>query len=121
MPDLRADGDANPLTELLATATERTVLAEAPGKSGATLERVVKEAEEIESWQLPLALRADLSARATEAAAEFDVLAALQTLVEPAHAIEDLAAPAGAINRVHPAWCAGARAEMRIPYSKGMC
>jgi uncharacterized protein (DUF2336 family) len=30
----------------------------------ATLERVVKEAEEIESWQLPLALRADLSARA---------------------------------------------------------
>ena len=41
MPDPRADGDANPLTELLATATERTVLAEAPGKSGATLERVV--------------------------------------------------------------------------------
>ena len=30
----------------------------------ATLERVVEDAEEIESWHLPLALRADLSARA---------------------------------------------------------
>ena len=32
-----------------------------------TLERVVAEAEEIESWHLPLALRADLSARAMQA------------------------------------------------------
>src|SRR5580658_3644815 len=39
--DPQAAGDANPLCELLAAATERTVLAEAPGKSGATLERVV--------------------------------------------------------------------------------
>jgi hypothetical protein len=39
--DPRAADDANPLTELLAAATERTVLAQAPGKSGATLERVV--------------------------------------------------------------------------------
>jgi uncharacterized protein (DUF2336 family) len=36
-----------------------------------TLERVVKEAEEIESWQLPLALRADLSARAVRRIAGF--------------------------------------------------
>jgi Phosphotransferase enzyme family len=41
VPDPRAAGDANLLTELLAGATQRTVLAEAPGKSGATLERVV--------------------------------------------------------------------------------
>jgi hypothetical protein len=39
--DRPAAGDANPLAELLAAATERTVLAQAPGKSGATLERVV--------------------------------------------------------------------------------
>jgi hypothetical protein len=39
--DPRAADDAIPLTELLAAATERTVLAQAPGKSGATLERVV--------------------------------------------------------------------------------
>jgi hypothetical protein len=39
--DPRAADDANPLTGLLAAATERTVLAQAPGKSGATLERVV--------------------------------------------------------------------------------
>jgi len=37
----------------------------------ATLERVVKEAEEIESWQLPLALRADLSTRAIRRIAGF--------------------------------------------------
>jgi uncharacterized protein (DUF2336 family) len=37
----------------------------------ATLERVVKEAEEIESWQLALALRADLSARAIRRIAGF--------------------------------------------------
>jgi Phosphotransferase enzyme family len=41
VPDPRAAGDPNLLTELLAGATQRTVLAEAPGKSGATLERVV--------------------------------------------------------------------------------
>jgi Phosphotransferase enzyme family len=41
VPDRPAAGDANPLAELLAAATERTVLAQAPGKSGATLERVV--------------------------------------------------------------------------------
>src|ERR1700678_3380031 len=39
--DRRAADNANPLAELLAAATERTVLVEAPGKSGATLERVV--------------------------------------------------------------------------------
>jgi hypothetical protein len=39
--DRRAAGDANALTELLVAATERMVLAQAPGKSGATLERVV--------------------------------------------------------------------------------
>ena len=37
----------------------------------ATLDRVMKEAEEIESWQLPLALRADLSARAVRRIAGF--------------------------------------------------
>ncbi len=37
----RRPGDADPLAELLAGATRRTVLAEAPGKSGATLEQVV--------------------------------------------------------------------------------
>ena len=37
----------------------------------ATLELVIKEAEEIESWQLPLALRADLSARAIRRIAGF--------------------------------------------------
>jgi uncharacterized protein (DUF2336 family) len=37
----------------------------------ATLERVMKEAEEIESWQLPLALRADLSTRAIRRIAGF--------------------------------------------------
>jgi hypothetical protein len=41
VPDRPAAGDANRLAELLAAATERTVLVEAPGKSGATLERVV--------------------------------------------------------------------------------
>ena len=37
----------------------------------ATLELVVKEAEEIESWHLPLALRADLSTRAIRRIAGF--------------------------------------------------
>jgi uncharacterized protein (DUF2336 family) len=37
----------------------------------ATLDRVMKEAEEIESWQLPLALRADLSTRAVRRIAGF--------------------------------------------------
>src|SRR5580698_9223227 len=44
VPDLRAAGrwrSYGDVAELLAGATERTVLAEAPGKSGATLERVV--------------------------------------------------------------------------------
>src|SRR5262249_7988889 len=36
-----------------------------------TLERVVAEAEKIESWHLPLALRADLSARAIKRIAGF--------------------------------------------------
>ena len=43
VPELavRRPGDVDPLAELLAGATERTELAEVPGKSGATLERVV--------------------------------------------------------------------------------
>ncbi len=41
MHDRRAADDANSLAGLLAAATERTVLSQAPGKSGATLERVV--------------------------------------------------------------------------------
>jgi len=40
-PPVRQYGDVDPLTELLAGATERKELAEVPGKSGATLERVV--------------------------------------------------------------------------------
>src|ERR1700683_3713747 len=40
-PSVRRPGAADPLTELLARATERSELAEVPGKSGATLERVV--------------------------------------------------------------------------------
>jgi len=40
-PPVRRYGDVDPLAELLAGATERRELAEVPGKSGATLERVV--------------------------------------------------------------------------------
>jgi hypothetical protein len=53
--DPRAAVDANPLTELLAAATERTVLAEAPGKSGATLERVVIDGQDYVLKHLDLA------------------------------------------------------------------
>jgi uncharacterized protein (DUF2336 family) len=45
-----------------------------------TLERVVKEAEEIESWHLPLALRADLSARAIRRIAGFVGAAIIERL-----------------------------------------
>lgn len=45
-----------------------------------TLERVVAEAEEIESWQLPLALRADLSARAIRRIAGFVGAAIIERL-----------------------------------------
>ena len=55
MRDPRAAVDANPLTELLAAATERTVLAEAPGKSGATLERVVIDGQDYVLKHLDLA------------------------------------------------------------------
>jgi hypothetical protein len=41
VPDLSLHRDVAPLAELLAAATERTELAGAPGKSGASLERVV--------------------------------------------------------------------------------
>jgi hypothetical protein len=53
--DPRAAADANPLTGLLAAATERTVLAQAPGKSGATLERVVIGGQDYVLKQLDLA------------------------------------------------------------------
>jgi uncharacterized protein (DUF2336 family) len=46
----------------------------------ATLERVVAEAEEIESWHLPLALRADLSARAIRRIAGFVGAAIIERL-----------------------------------------
>ena len=55
MRDPRAAVDANPLTELLAAASERTVLAEAPGKSGATLERVVIDGQDYVLKHLDLA------------------------------------------------------------------
>jgi len=55
MPDPRAPGDSSPLTELLAAATQRTVLAEAPGKSGATLERVVIDGQDYVLKHLDLA------------------------------------------------------------------
>ena len=45
-----------------------------------TLERVVLEAEEIESWHLPLALRADLSARAIRRIAGFVGAAIIERL-----------------------------------------
>jgi uncharacterized protein (DUF2336 family) len=45
-----------------------------------TLERVVAEAEEIESWHLPLALRADLSARAIRRIAGFAGAAIIERL-----------------------------------------
>jgi uncharacterized protein (DUF2336 family) len=45
-----------------------------------TLERVVAEAEEIESWHLPLALRADLSARAVRRIAGFVGAAIIERL-----------------------------------------
>jgi uncharacterized protein (DUF2336 family) len=45
-----------------------------------TLERVVAEAEEIESWHLPLALRADLSARAIRRIAGFVGAAIIEKL-----------------------------------------
>ena len=45
-----------------------------------TLDRVVAEAEEIESWQLPLALRADLSARAVRRIAGFVGAAIIERL-----------------------------------------
>ncbi len=46
----------------------------------ATLDLVLKEAEEIESWQLPLALRADLSARAIRRIAGFVGAVIIETL-----------------------------------------
>ena len=46
----------------------------------ATLERVVAETEEIESWHLPLALRADLSARAIRRIAGFVGAAIIERL-----------------------------------------
>ena len=46
----------------------------------ATLERVVEDAEEIESWHLPLALRADLSARAIRRVAGFVGAAIIERL-----------------------------------------
>ena len=46
----------------------------------ATLDRVMKEAEEIESWHLPLALRADLSARAIRRIAGFVGAAIIERL-----------------------------------------
>jgi uncharacterized protein (DUF2336 family) len=55
----------------------------------ATLERIVEQAEEIESWHLPLALRADLSTRAIRRIAGFvgayliERLAARSDLSEP--------------------------------------
>ena len=58
-----------------------------------TLERVVAEAEEIESWHLPLALRADLSARAIRRIAGFVGAAIIERLA----ARHDL----GAATRTH--------------------
>jgi hypothetical protein len=55
VPDPQAAGDMYPLTELLSGATERTVLAEAPGKSGATLERMVIGGQDYVLKQLDLA------------------------------------------------------------------
>ena len=46
----------------------------------ATLEQVVQDAEEIESWHLPLALRADLSARAIRRIAGFVGAAIIERL-----------------------------------------
>ena len=46
----------------------------------ATLEKIVTEAEEIESWHLPLALRADLSARAIRRIAGFAGAAIIERL-----------------------------------------
>src|ERR1017187_4051746 len=57
VPDPQAAGDMYPLTELLSGATERTVLAEAPGKSGATLERMVIGGQDYGLKQLDLAAR----------------------------------------------------------------
>src|SRR3984885_8706165 len=64
VPDPRAVPDPRPaggwrsygdVAELLAGATERTVLAEAPGKSGATLERVVIDGRDYVLKNLDLA------------------------------------------------------------------
>ena len=77
-----------------------------------TLERVVAEAEEIESWHLPLALRADLSARAIRRIAGFVGAAIIERLAARhdlgdghPHPSEPPAAPAaGGKNR-----CRGSR------------
>jgi hypothetical protein len=53
--DPRTADDANPLAGLLAAATVRTVLAQAPGKSGATLERVVIDGQDYVLKHLDLA------------------------------------------------------------------
>ena len=55
MPDPGRYRDAGPLAELLAGATERTGLAQAPGKSGATLERVVIDGQDYVLKHLGLA------------------------------------------------------------------
>src|SRR6202050_995199 len=54
-PSVRRPGAADPLTELLARATERSELAEVPGKSGATLERVVIDGQHYVLKHLDLA------------------------------------------------------------------
>src|ERR1700730_7079934 len=54
-PPVGRYGDVDPLAELLAGATERSELAEVPGKSGATLERVVIGGEDYVLKPLDLA------------------------------------------------------------------
>ena len=68
------------------------------------MERIIEQAEEIESWHLPLVLRADLSARAIRRIGGFVGAALIEQLVARddlseatrTHLARRLARPAGA-------------------------
>src|SRR5690242_2884319 len=60
----------------------------------------------------------DSSSGTPQPAAEFDVLAAFQMLVEAPDPLEHLPPPARAEDGVHPEKCAGSGPEMRVPDSE---
>jgi uncharacterized protein (DUF2336 family) len=86
---LAAIGRRRPLSENVADVLVQAL--DVPGVAGllvnpdarlrqATMDRIIEQAEEIESWQMPLVLRADLSTRAIQRIAGFVGAALLELL-----------------------------------------